>query len=317
MDAVTTLRTAQSGLLDLVPSQSFRHAMTLHFPTLRVSHVLPVAQYQLDSMYAGITIGEVPEYVGITPRWHDLPFIVRGDTRINWRWGRREIRRVCGPGAVTIAVAGEEFQIRYAGQVETLAWGISPSFLDSVAERELGRRCGAVELHSLQGGTDDRLWELGRRLNAEICSPRYASQLYFDTLNTQLAICLLRDHSSHASGDQQAGSRIDDDRVRKAIDYIQSNLCYSITLEDLAIETGLSSGYLVTAFKQATGLPPHRYQLEKRIERAKLLLADPNRTITQVALDVGFSSQSHLTSVFRRLTATTPKAYRSQIHRLD
>jgi AraC family transcriptional regulator len=268
-------------------------------------------------MYAGITVGEIPDYVRVTPRWHDLSFIVRGDTRMNWRWGRREIRRVCGPGAVTIAVASEEYQLRSAGQVELLTWGISPTFLDSVAERELGHPCGGVQIHPLQGGTDDRLWELGRRLTAEVCTPRYASQLYFDTLNTQLAICLLRDHSSHANRGPHALSRIDDDRIRKVIDYIHSNLSYNISLEDLAIETGLSSGYLVTAFKQATGLPPHRYQLEKRIERAKLLLGDPHRTITQVALDVGFSSQSHLTSVFKRLAATTPKAYRSQIHRLD
>jgi AraC family transcriptional regulator len=317
MHALTTFHAARSAPVGRDPSQPFEQAIALQFPTLRVSHVLPIAQYQLVSMYAGITVGEIPEYVSVTPHWHDVSFIVRGDTRINWRWGRREIRRVCGPGAVTIAVAGEEYQIRSAGQVEILNWGIAPAFLDSVAEREFGRPCGAVEIHSLQGATDDRLWELGRRLTAEVHSPRYASQLYFDTLATQLAICLLRDHSSLADGKRQALSRVDDDRIRKAIDYIHSNLSYNISLEDLAIETGLSSGYLVTAFKQATGLPPHRYQLEKRIERAKVLLANPHRTITQVALDVGFSSQSHLTSVFKRLAAMTPKAYRSQIHRLD
>jgi AraC family transcriptional regulator len=292
--------------------------MKIAAPSLKFLNVLPVEQYQLESMYAGITAGEILDFVCLTPAWHEVSFILRGDTRGNWRWGsHREIRRVCRPGAVTIAVAEEEFQIRSAGRFEMLTWGISPSFVESVAERELGHPCAGLEIQSLQGGTDDRLWELGRRLSAEMSFPRYASQLYFDTLNTQLAICLLRDHSSHADRRQNALSRIDDERIRKVIDYIHANLCHGITLDELSVETGLSSGYLVTAFKQATGLPPHRYQLEKRIERAKVLLADPNRSITQVALDVGFSSQSHLTSVFKRLTASTPKAYRSQIHRID
>jgi AraC-like DNA-binding protein len=71
--------------------------------------------------------------------------------------------------------------------------------------------------------------------------------------------------------------------------------------------------YFLGAFKQAMGRTPHRYLTEQRIARACERLQDPHRSITEVAFYVGFSSQSHLTSVFRRYTKTTPAAYRDEV----
>jgi AraC family transcriptional regulator len=223
------------------------------------------------------------------------------------------VRRHCRPGSVTVTVTEDDHEVRCAGRVEALSWAVDPVFLMSVAERELERPCGALQTLSLQGGVDDRLWELGRRMAAELRAPRYASQLYFDTLNTQLAICLVRDHSSLVVCDRGPAAPVGDQRIRAAVDFIHANLGWTITLEELAAEADLSPGYFVTAFRQATGLPPHRYVLKERVERAKLLLAEPDRAISQIALDVGFSSQSHLTSVFRRTTGMTPKSYRGAV----
>jgi AraC-like DNA-binding protein len=65
-------------------------------------------------------------------------------------------------------------------------------------------------------------------------------------------------------------------------------------------------------FKRLTGFAPHQYVLGRRVERARALLARGERSITEVALTVGFSSQSHLTTAFRRVYGTTPAAYRNQ-----
>jgi len=297
----------------LQPIPNPRHDLGARFPSLSFSTEFPVERFRLESLFATIVSGEVANFVRFRAAWHVLSFLLKGETRANWRQGQHEIRRICRPGTVSITPAGDEQDFRCSGRIEVLGWGIDPAFVQSVAERELERPCGSLEVIALYGGVDDRLWELGRRMAAELQSPRYASQLYFDTLNTQLAICLVRDHSSLVSHGEAAQHRIEDLRVRKAIDFIHANLSWNVTLEELALETSLSPGYLVTAFKQATGRPPHRYLLEQRVERAKVLLADPNQIITQIALDVGFSSQSHLTSVFRRLTGLTPNAYRNQV----
>ncbi|MCA1655303.1 MAG: helix-turn-helix transcriptional regulator [Pseudonocardiaceae bacterium] len=64
------------------------------------------------------------------------------------------------------------------------------------------------------------------------------------------------------------------------------------------------------AFKQATGRPPHRYVTEQRVTRATELLAGSDLPIADIAHQVGMSSQSHLTTVFRRFVGDTPHAYR-------
>jgi AraC family transcriptional regulator len=104
-----------------------------------------------------------------------------------------------------------------------------------------------------------------------------------------------------------------DPRIRRVVDYIHSSLGDEISLDALAAVAGLSPSYFLGAFKQAMGRTPHRYLTEQRIARACERLQDPHRSITEVAFYVGFSSQSHLTSVFRRYTKTTPAAYRNKV----
>jgi AraC family transcriptional regulator len=73
----------------------------------------------------------------------------------------------------------------------------------------------------------------------------------------------------------------------------------------------LSPTYFASLFKRATGLSLHQYVIQQRVERAKLLLLTTDLTSTDIALQVGFSSQSHLTQHFKRLTRITPKQVRS------
>jgi AraC family transcriptional regulator len=71
----------------------------------------------------------------------------------------------------------------------------------------------------------------------------------------------------------------------------------------------MSPYYFSQLFKQSTRLSPHQYLLHQQVERAKHLLADPRRRIAEVSQELGFATQSHLTTVFRKLAGTTPRAY--------
>jgi AraC family transcriptional regulator len=93
-------------------------------------------------------------------------------------------------------------------------------------------------------------------------------------------------------------------------DYIEEQLDKEISLRDLAALTQLSPFHFARAFKQSFGEPPHRYQMGRRIERAKALLKVPARTVTEVALMLGYSETSSFTSAFRRLNGVTPFDYR-------
>ena len=102
-------------------------------------------------------------------------------------------------------------------------------------------------------------------------------------------------------------------RLRRVIAFVQAHACNPLGLADLAQAAGLSRMHFAAQFRQATGLRPHEYLLGCRIERAKALLATSALPIAEVALVVGFSSQSHFSAVFKRFTGLTPYRWRSGI----
>jgi AraC family transcriptional regulator len=83
-----------------------------------------------------------------------------------------------------------------------------------------------------------------------------------------------------------------------------------LSLKKLANHLNLSSDHFLKMFKQSTGSPPHQYVIEHRLKRAKELLKDTQLSVADIALRVGYKTPSHFTSQFRKLTGTTPKAYR-------
>ena len=99
-------------------------------------------------------------------------------------------------------------------------------------------------------------------------------------------------------------------QLQQVLDYIQTHLDRDLSLAELAETLNLSPTYFATAFKQAIEVPPHQYVIQQRVQRAKLMLSKTNLAITDIALQVGFSSQSHLNQQFKRLTGMTPKQIR-------
>jgi AraC family transcriptional regulator len=100
---------------------------------------------------------------------------------------------------------------------------------------------------------------------------------------------------------------------RKAVAYIEERLAEPISLAALAQLVGLSACYFCRAFRQSFGMPPQRYQLAQRVERAKALLAKHAASVTDVGLTVGYNDASAFCTAFRRLTGLTPSAYRRSL----
>lgn len=98
--------------------------------------------------------------------------------------------------------------------------------------------------------------------------------------------------------------------IKKAVDHIHNNLCENISLEELSRHAGLSPFYFSRMFRQYTGLPPHAYRKQQRVHLAKQLLRN-NVPIAQVAVECGFSDQSHLTRYFKQIVGVTPGQYNS------
>ncbi|RKE86547.1 AraC family transcriptional regulator [Rhizobium sp. AG855] len=101
---------------------------------------------------------------------------------------------------------------------------------------------------------------------------------------------------------------------RRLIEFIDSALHRAITLQELATLAGLSEFHLQRMFSLSCGVSPHGFIMNRRIDRARRML-EGVEPIAQIASACGFSSQSHLTRMFKTVTGTTPSAYRRGITR--
>lgn len=98
--------------------------------------------------------------------------------------------------------------------------------------------------------------------------------------------------------------------VRKAMAYIHEHFTEPISRQDLAAYVGLSDDYLTYCFRQETGLTPVAYLNRYRVIQAKTLLTETDRTITDIALAVGFSTNGYFSRIFRREVGVAPDAFR-------
>jgi len=99
-------------------------------------------------------------------------------------------------------------------------------------------------------------------------------------------------------------------RLRLAAAYVDAHLAGPVRLEDIARAVGLTRMHFAAQFRAATGVRPHDYLLHRRIERAKLLLVQSETTIVDIALAVGFQSQAHFSTVFKRHVGDSPSIWR-------
>jgi AraC family transcriptional regulator len=134
--------------------------------------------------------------------------------------------------------------------------------------------------------------------------------IYAETLGLLLSLELSRIGHRKPTQPSPARGGLTRRQIRQVIDYMEANLQNDINLGDLAGLLNLSRFHFVRTFKQSTGLPPHRFLMARRIERAKELLAEPGMSITEVSRRAGFHGVTQLTRSFRRLTGTTPSGFR-------
>jgi AraC family transcriptional regulator len=100
-------------------------------------------------------------------------------------------------------------------------------------------------------------------------------------------------------------------RLKRVVEYVDNHLGAKISLMDLAAVAGLSRMHFASQFRAATGLRPHEYLLRRRIRRAEELLRNSTMAIVEIALTVGFQTQAHFTTVFKRFVGCTPRQWRN------
>lgn len=156
---------------------------------------------------------------------------------------------------------------------------------------------------------DDSMAALAALLSAECTKPEPAHDLYGEGLLNALFVQLFQVRQEH----QRRRPVMSSQKLGRVVAYIEQHCLETIRLGDLAALVGLSESHFSHAFKAATGVPPHRWQMRARIRRTQELLRT-RAPLTSVALAAGFADQAHFTRVFKSVVGATPAAWLRDSH---
>ena len=220
------------------------------------------------------------------------------------------------PGTIWLCPAGVyEDMIHLYGEVRESIHLFLPAVpLAETALREINVDPARVSLRYEGGFRDPLIEQIARNIHAEMLDPAPAGKMLVETLASALGAHVLRNHSNLDSASVSlptARGALDPRRLQRVKDLIETNPGADLTIETLAKEACLSPFHFARAFKAATGVAPHRYVTDRRIEKAKFWISEGRRPLAEIAYLCGFSSQASFTKWFGRLVGATPRAYRA------
>lgn len=194
---------------------------------------------------------------------------------------------------------------------ESIIFTIEPTTLQQIAIENECLNPSRVELRPIIYDTDPKLEFFAKSFHEEMQNEALGGKLYTESLANLFLIHLIRNYCVFKPQLQQDRGQLSERKLQQAVDYIQGNLAEDISLEAIATELNMSRYYFCRLFKKSTGISPYQYLIKSRIERAKKLLLQKHKSIADIALQVGFTNQSHFTKHFKRLVGVTPKKFSS------
>jgi AraC family transcriptional regulator len=182
-----------------------------------------------------------------------------------------------------------------------------PHALIARAAAAMGGRISDPFLRLL--GCDEIVLKISRLLLEDAEEGGKRGPLYAESLAMALSAHLLATCGVKGTP-QRRMSRLPPGLLRRVTDYLEAHLEEDLSVQHLASLVDLSASHFSALFTRATGVSPHRFVIQKRVERARELLALGTDPIAQVAMQVGFYDQSHLTRQMRRLLGVCPAGLR-------
>jgi AraC family transcriptional regulator len=183
-----------------------------------------------------------------------------------------------------------------------------------VAE-EYGGDLAAFEVRNRFHERDPRIEHIGWALKEEFERGSTSGRVYLDSLANALAATVVRQCSSLAGTTRDLRAPLSASALREVLAFMEDHLGRDLPLQELATVSGLGVSRFKTAFRTATGQSAHQYLIQRRVERAAMLLRTGTLPIGQVALETGFCHQSHMAANMRRLLGVTPSIIRKTVQR--
>ena len=216
------------------------------------------------------------------------------------------------PGMTYLVPVGtQESRLELSDRMECLHLYLPPTLLDESALADFDVDPAKVEIVYADGLADQVIFQICSPLRDLLYRPRQPTDaLFVEGIQTALAAHLIGRYTIDRWRAPEKLPALDPRRLQRVIDFIEASLGTDIRLDELAAQACLSPFHFSRLFREATGLSPHRYVTDRRVQAARQELARNHAPLVQIALDVGFGSQANFTRVFRKATGLTPGQYR-------
>jgi AraC-like DNA-binding protein len=226
-----------------------------------------------------------------------------------WIGGKYSKLQAASPGDTFVFDLSASTIANLTPPYDFLRFCISVATLDELAYERGVRRVGGLRATRV-GSYDPIMYGLALSILPVLREPARATTLFLDSIALAFHAHAIYAYGSISGSMGSVRSGLAPWQLRRANAFIEAHLDKDPSISDIAKECGLSASHFARAFRQACGMPPHRWLLKRRIERAKELLLDGDLEIAQIALACGFTDQSHLTRAFSRSEGYSPGKWR-------
>lgn len=231
--------------------------------------------------------------------------ILDGRIEVAIRKGLREVSALGVAGTLTLLDGAHRRNVlRMTGHATALCMNVLPTWF-----ARLGFAASPEEFRLREPCLRDRtMLALAEAMHLEIQAGAPSGRVYAESLSLAVLSYLVERIPNHPH--ERARGKLSDAQCRRLRTYTRDHLAEDVGISDLAAVVGMSPRHFSKLFHQAFGVSPHRYLLTQRLnEGARRLTSDPRPDVTRIALELGFCSQSHFSSTFRRAFGTTPRQY--------
>ncbi|WP_119168244.1 helix-turn-helix domain-containing protein [Algihabitans albus] len=233
-----------------------------------------------------------------------------GVTPMQRRFDGRWSRTTCGPGAVSLLTRSQKSHWYWTEDVEVTHVYLSHDLVSDVASEVTGRPVEDVSLADVLRTDDPIVTAAMTAIATEAADSGVGGALYVESVARQLVIHLLRNYATIKLRPRERSGELTTAQRRCIVEFIDAHLQDGLDLEAMAAEVNLSVSSFARHFKRSLGSAPYAYVIERRLERARRLLAETGRSVKDVAAICGFADQAHLTRLFARHYGTTPSVFR-------
>jgi len=235
-----------------------------------------------------------------------------GVTPMQRRFDGRWSKEMLSPGAASLLTRAQRAYWNWSEPIAVTHVYLSGALVADVASEVLDCAVSEVTLEDVLRVDDPVMIGAMQAIAEEARVQGLGGSLYVDSISRGLIVHLLRSYAHVKTKDALPQGTLSPLQERAIVEFIDANLSESIDLPMMSEALGMTPCLFARQFKKSFGSPPYAYVIERRLDRARWLLAKTAVAIKEVAASCGFSDQPHLTRLLRRAHGVTPSEYRKQ-----